>query len=1330
MDQIPLHLEVIPVKVLDLQTYGEWWDEEQKKRHCEMAVQLWSSDGRPFLPPTPESKDKTLATLFSEMGLIGKEDLEFQFWRMTLGDFAPLLASTTPQNQLIKTKLITPFSIGPLLRQVAVPVDQADLKHTDLGLSLFLSLLRLVRQLHLKVANEVSEVIKAMLAFLPSELCSPPWVQSFAAFFLHTRVLEGVELALFVSGFHAIFCHLQRICEPDPSLRKTSAQVFENSRPLMWIMLVGLRRMFEQTASPLTSTVIPLFHPNPSVVSSGILQGERLNENLFRTLIEKPVTDGMIFPTVSHALDQCRRVEWTRIHAAMTCTSVRPPLLLQIPGGWGVFVARSKAERQITVMNPLKGQDLDMDLDTLAAKNASLSQNDGLDAFLRQDSRPPKELIVIAVDVSDSMSSAMGPGPGDGVPSQTSSPKRKRDSDDQDDDDNSNPDDAMDEDSNDDDESEQKKNNPTTVWLSSSASINQIWRALKDHWLGQGSEDQEMMGHSSHGVPAERLIQRLVDLQYFSPDTMSAEKIDLHLKNLLRVMIHFTFPHWEAQEIRRWSLNSTCLNSLRYEIDQRIQQSHAGEKVCLPEPRFVTDAQFQTAHEGSCSGCTRVQLEVGHNSFSLWCPSQWTLQHLHLWLRAELNSRGLEQFHHHTDSVYWFFAPATPYHDRVPSCFPCDCQLSLWSIQRTYLIDYSLSLGDNAPCAPRFLHFRLAVGSSAAIAPRTLVVGPYALVGQDSSMLITQISQQIPLRPEDTTCTLLVRHFHELAPLDKSKKKNPLPSLGYGPKEEEEDTLSMTQPPQDSSSSSNWVLRNFFTPSDLIHCLLVNLIHLPRVEELDAIQPNLGSLDRRQIRLLYAQPASFEPFRAPLSSFDQQAMMDVDSTSQRKNTSVSRTTRAEELTRLEVAKLLFQCLVDRAVAYDYPHHYALIRFSNNATKVSPLQPCIEVVRDSLSTLKPNGCTCLLDALDLGLDILRDARKSQGGTASPGTPGRIILLTDGEDTCSKTKNRHIKKRLARMAEREGGPVTVDLVLFQAQDVLDAPANSSIRKPVHWPRLASSHGCVFAPRTPLDATRLGESEIFLSLENRTMTGGQSSKSDFEITIPCSVDEQRYRAQSEAQRLASPLFKPQLSRPFGPSLVLRLLREIRQLVKNPHPHCRVISPRLVSPVSGSGAFDDQMDHDNQGDDFQGNINAVQVLMRAPEGTPYYHAKRGFFTLMILFDDTWPDQAPRCRFVTPLLHVNVSTDGRICHSVLSYNWSPNFTLRQILECIYGLLLVPEASDPVDSQLALQMCSHPEIYQRRVRSAVRKHGMFCPLDVHFSCEPANSVPFPSTTPP
>uniref|UniRef100_A0A673KGQ0 UBC core domain-containing protein n=1 Tax=Sinocyclocheilus rhinocerous TaxID=307959 RepID=A0A673KGQ0_9TELE len=87
-------------------------------------------------------------------------------------------------------------------------------------------------------------------------------------------------------------------------------------------------------------------------------------------------------------------------------------------------------------------------------------------------------------------------------------------------------------------------------------------------------------------------------------------------------------------------------------------------------------------------------------------------------------------------------------------------------------------------------------------------------------------------------------------------------------------------------------------------------------------------------------------------------------------------------------------------------------------------------------------------------------------------------------------------------------------------------------------------------------------------------------------------------------------------------------------------------------------------------------KILMNGPPDTPYEH---GVFELYCEFGPEYPVKPPLMRFFTPVYHCNVNSEGRICHNIFDRNYSSQITMREILDAVFGLLIAPEPSDPLD---------------------------------------------------
>ncbi|CAL8287142.1 unnamed protein product [Arctogadus glacialis] len=103
----------------------------------------------------------------------------------------------------------------------------------------------------------------------------------------------------------------------------------------------------------------------------------------------------------------------------------------------------------------------------------------------------------------------------------------------------------------------------------------------------------------------------------------------------------------------------------------------------------------------------------------------------------------------------------------------------------------------------------------------------------------------------------------------------------------------------------------------------------------------------------------------------------------------------------------------------------------------------------------------------------------------------------------------------------------------------------------------------------------------------------------------------------------------------------------------------------------------------------------MQGPPDTPYEH---GTFELYCQFGPDYPVKPPTIRFVTVMYHCNINSSGRICHNIFDRGYNAHITMKEILEAVYGLLIAPEAEDPLDSILAEKFQSSKEEYEQEAK--------------------------------
>jgi len=113
-------------------------------------------------------------------------------------------------------------------------------------------------------------------------------------------------------------------------------------------------------------------------------------------------------------------------------------------------------------------------------------------------------------------------------------------------------------------------------------------------------------------------------------------------------------------------------------------------------------------------------------------------------------------------------------------------------------------------------------------------------------------------------------------------------------------------------------------------------------------------------------------------------------------------------------------------------------------------------------------------------------------------------------------------------------------------------------------------------------------------------------------------------------------------------------------------------------------------------------RMTMEGPAGTPY---AGGVWLLYVQFPEEYPEAAPQIRFITPIRHCNINCYGRICHSILDRNYTIDASILTILQCVYGLLLTPDVSDPLDSTLALSFYDDSGLYETSIINHVKRHA-------------------------
>ena len=151
------------------------------------------------------------------------------------------------------------------------------------------------------------------------------------------------------------------------------------------------------------------------------------------------------------------------------------------------------------------------------------------------------------------------------------------------------------------------------------------------------------------------------------------------------------------------------------------------------------------------------------------------------------------------------------------------------------------------------------------------------------------------------------------------------------------------------------------------------------------------------------------------------------------------------------------------------------------------------------------------------------------------------------------------------------------------------------------------------------------------------------------------------------------------LAPSVISRLLSEIRELRKNP--------PDGVSYVENE----------------ENSVSEIHAVLEGPEGTPFVG---GRFRMKLIMSHEYPAAPPRGFFLTKIYHPNVAANGDICVNTLKKDWTPETTLKHTLQVIRCLLIVPFPESSLNDEAGKLFMDSYDEFARRARIMTEVHAM------------------------
>ena len=120
--------------------------------------------------------------------------------------------------------------------------------------------------------------------------------------------------------------------------------------------------------------------------------------------------------------------------------------------------------------------------------------------------------------------------------------------------------------------------------------------------------------------------------------------------------------------------------------------------------------------------------------------------------------------------------------------------------------------------------------------------------------------------------------------------------------------------------------------------------------------------------------------------------------------------------------------------------------------------------------------------------------------------------------------------------------------------------------------------------------------------------------------------------------------------------------------------------------------------------NLFCWNLMICGPEDSPY---AGGLFDIRVEFTESYPNQPPAFYFLTPIYHVNIASNGAVCHTVLDSKYDPSISVYHIILYIISMMRNPEpASYMADrAELANLYNSNRERYLENAREHTRNHA-------------------------
>eukprot|EP00727_Mastigamoeba_balamuthi_P014120 m51a1_g9330 hypothetical protein (509) ;mRNA; f:15770-17490 len=364
-------------------------------------------------------------------------------------------------------------------------------------------------------------------------------------------------------------------------------------------------------------------------------------------------------------------------------------------------------------------------------------------------------------------------------------------------------------------------------------------------------------------------------------------------------------------------------------------------------------------------------------------------------------------------------------------------------------------------------------------------------------------------------------------------------------------------------------------------------------------------------------------------------------------------------TRAEMGKILFNAMIDKYAGAELPHAVGLLTFGSRLDWTPFTCDCsaFEGALGEIDTCQ--GSTMLYDAIADAARRIQEFRQSHAAELEKCCVSRVFVLTDGDDTGSKTKHWQAAAQLS------------------AQDVvLDALPLAGSNKWLQGMCVCTSGLCLEVSNVE-QGIGLFEREAVLRLMCReTPPRPPAPTCDGDLSRLCSS------SQSKAVTDVKSALPRQATAP-----VLHGAYEIAIAARTAQTSAAKRVFKELKDLRGSGVAAVFVNADD-------NLY-WKLLIEGPPGSPYEGCR---WLLSVQFPSSYPAKPPAVRFLVPIYHCNVSSDGRICLDILGTAWNSALSVQRVVVAIKELMRSPSSDDPLDTYKATLFKDDRARYTREAR--------------------------------